>query len=472
MVMEKPSALLVGREFVRQYYTLLNQAPDFLHRFYGKSSSYVHGGINAEGQPAESVFGQADIHKKVMSLKFRDCHTKIRHVDALATLGDGVVVQVMGELSNAGLPMRRFMQTFVLAPEGSVPNKFYVHNDIFRYQDEVMDSDGDVAEESEEDVVEEAEEEVDEPQLAAEPLLDSPPAPVEGNVRSIVEQPEPIKDRVSETEQQSSITPVPEPLTDDFDGPIDGPAPALGKRKEEIVGEVEVPVEKQEVVKPSPSPTPVDNTPPQQPKQPAAPRPDPKSESQTGFPPRNRDVRPPRERTNMPLRRGMNDGGELDYEARRPVRYPDSQQIFVGNLPHDIDEAELKEFFMIFGTVMDLRINTKSSAGGSKVPNFGFVIFDDPEAVQNVLGQKPVMLRGDVRLNVEEKKSRPIREGERRPLGDEWRDARRAERGGFGGGRGGPGARDSWGAPPQRGTFFSRGGGRGGPPEARFGQRR
>ena len=33
MVMEKPSPLLVGREFVRQYYTLLNQAPDMLHRF-------------------------------------------------------------------------------------------------------------------------------------------------------------------------------------------------------------------------------------------------------------------------------------------------------------------------------------------------------------------------------------------------------------------------------------------------------
>lgn len=30
--MEKPSPLLVGREFVRQYYTLLNKAPDYLHR--------------------------------------------------------------------------------------------------------------------------------------------------------------------------------------------------------------------------------------------------------------------------------------------------------------------------------------------------------------------------------------------------------------------------------------------------------
>lgn len=32
--------------------------------------------------------------------------------------------------------MRRFMQTFVLAPQS--PKKYYVHNDIFRYQDEVF----------------------------------------------------------------------------------------------------------------------------------------------------------------------------------------------------------------------------------------------------------------------------------------------------------------------------------------------
>ncbi|MGH0117923.1 UNVERIFIED_CONTAM: hypothetical protein FKN15_074390 [Acipenser sinensis] len=107
MVMEKPSALLVGREFVRQYYTLLNQAPDYLHRFYGKNSSYVHGGLDSSGKPAEAVHGQAEIHKKVMSLSFRDCHTKIRHVDAHASLNDGVVVQVMGELSNNMQPMRR-----------------------------------------------------------------------------------------------------------------------------------------------------------------------------------------------------------------------------------------------------------------------------------------------------------------------------------------------------------------------------
>ena len=53
-------------------------------------------------------------------------------MDAHSTLGSGVVVQVSGELSNNGQPMRRFMQTFVLAPQS--PKKYYVHNDIFRYQ--------------------------------------------------------------------------------------------------------------------------------------------------------------------------------------------------------------------------------------------------------------------------------------------------------------------------------------------------
>lgn len=35
-----------------------------------------------------------------------------------------------------------------------------------------------------------------------------------------------------------------------------------------------------------------------------------------------------------------------EMDSRRVVRYPDSHQLFVGNLPHDIDESELKDFFM------------------------------------------------------------------------------------------------------------------------------
>ncbi len=46
--------------------------------------------------------------------------------------------------------MRRFMQTFVLVPQS--PKKYYVHNDIFRYQDEVF-HDNDTDTENQEDVI-------------------------------------------------------------------------------------------------------------------------------------------------------------------------------------------------------------------------------------------------------------------------------------------------------------------------------
>lgn len=40
MVMEaKPSPLVVGREFVRQYYTLLHNSPDHLHRYFPQNST-------------------------------------------------------------------------------------------------------------------------------------------------------------------------------------------------------------------------------------------------------------------------------------------------------------------------------------------------------------------------------------------------------------------------------------------------
>ncbi|KAM4747704.1 ras GTPase-activating protein-binding protein 1 isoform 2-T2 [Rhinophrynus dorsalis] len=453
MVMEKPSPLLVGREFVRQYYTLLNQAPDFLHRFYGKSSSYVHGGLDSNGKPADAVYGQTDIHKKVMSLNFKDCRTKIRHVDAHATLSDGVVVQVMGELSNNRQPMRRFMQTFVLAPEGSVANKFYVHNDIFRYQDEVFcDSDTEPPEESDEEV-----EEPEERQQSPEVVATDEGAYYEQS-GSNNDLDEPLDEQVVEAEPE----PEPEPEQE--------PEPEIVEEKCEPVPEEPAPEEEEEeetVAEKSPSPLPADPAPAVQEDsrafswasvtsknlppsgavpvsgipphvvkvQTSQPRPDSKLETQTAAVqrPPQRDQRVREQRTTVPPPRGprpVREGEPGELETRRINRYPDSHQLFVGNLPHDVDKAELKEFFQTYGNVVELRINS-----GGKLPNFGFVVFDDAEPVQKILGNRPIMFRGEVRLNVEEKKTRAAREGDRR--GDRPRGPG-GPRGGLGGGLRGP----------------------------------
>ncbi|XP_005173159.1 ras GTPase-activating protein-binding protein 1 isoform X1 [Danio rerio] len=437
MVMEKPSAQLVGREFVRQYYTLLNQAPDYLHRFYGKNSSYVHGGLDNNGKPAEAVYGQSEIHKKVMALSFRDCHTKIRHVDAHATLNEGVVVQVLGELSNNMQPMRKFMQTFVLAPEGTVANKFYVHNDIFRYQDEVFgDSDSEPPEESEEDV--EELERVHSPEVVQE------------ESSGYYEQTPCVEPEVPQEEVSVTPEPQPEPEVE-----VE-PEPAAVELKAEPISQPEVHVEEKTQRSP-PSPTPADTAPtmpednrpsswasvtsknlppggvvpatgvpPHVVRVPSAqPRVEVKTETQTTAQRPQRDQRPrdqrpgpsPAHRTPRPG--GVQNSNELmvregesgESEVRRTVRYPDSHQLFVGNVPHDVDKNELKEFFEQYGTVLELRINS-----GGKLPNFGFVVFDDSEPVQKILNNRPIKLRGDVRLNVEEKKTRSAREGDRRDI--------------------------------------------------------
>uniref|UniRef100_A0A4W4HHD4 GTPase activating protein (SH3 domain) binding protein 2 n=1 Tax=Electrophorus electricus TaxID=8005 RepID=A0A4W4HHD4_ELEEL len=465
MVMEKTSPLLVGREFVRQYYTVLNKAPDFLHRFYGRNSSYVHGGLDSNGKLAEAVYGQTEIHKKVMSLHFSECHTKIRHVDAHATLGDGVVVQVMGELSNSGQPMRRFLQTFVLAPEGSVDNKFYVHNDIFRYEDEVFgDSEAELEEESE---VEEEE----------EPHV-SPEAQHTTTHASNCYEPHPVSTTVDQVMEDPAADVEPE----------SEPEARVEELKEDVPEKIP-----EELKEKSPSPTPVETAPQMQepPKTfswasvtsknlplsgsgpssgipphvvkvtTSQPRAEVRSEA-SAVPLRPRDQRV-RDRPALSSRgprtgRAESEAGEVD--RGRMVRYPDNHQLFVGNLPHDISERELCDFFMTYGNVVELRINTKGVGG--KLPNFGFVVFDDSEPVQRILGARPIMFRGEVRLNVEEKKTRLVREREARSgASDDRRDSRRMDRGPSGPrgimGSGGMRDRDNR-APPPRGGMAPRSG--------------
>uniref|UniRef100_A0A4W3JEX1 G3BP stress granule assembly factor 2b n=1 Tax=Callorhinchus milii TaxID=7868 RepID=A0A4W3JEX1_CALMI len=420
MVMEKPSPLLVGREFVRQYYTLLNKAPDFLHRFYGRTSSYVHGGLNANGKPADAVYGQAEIHKKVMSLQFSDCHTKIRHVDAHATLSDGVVVQVMGELSN------NERQPSPEPVQENASNAYYESHSV---------SNG----------VEEALEET-------APELEPDPEPKTEEIKS---EPELVEKSVEELEEKAPSPAPVEPVSQPQEPPKAFSWASVTSKNLPPSGTVSS-----------------SGIPPHVVKAPASqPRAECKTEPQA-QPPRPRDQRP-RERIGLVPRgprtgRGENEQNEV--ENRRIIRYPDSHQLFVGNLPHDIDENELKDFFMSFGNVVELRINTKSSGG--KLPNFGFVVFDDPDPVQRILNAKPVMFRGEVRLNVEEKKTRAVREGERR--GDDRRDNRRNDRGpGPRGMIGGGMMRDREGrGPPPRGGLAQKpgpGSGRGGGPgEGRF----
>lgn len=61
---------------------------------------------------------------------FQDCKVYVSNVDSQSSASGGIIIQVLGEMSNNSGPWRKFTQTFFLAEQ---PNGYFVLNDIFRY---------------------------------------------------------------------------------------------------------------------------------------------------------------------------------------------------------------------------------------------------------------------------------------------------------------------------------------------------
>ncbi|KAG0311030.1 hypothetical protein BGZ99_010422 [Dissophora globulifera] len=133
-VAEEPivSSHEVGMMFVHEYYTFLNKEPQRLHCFYNKDSTMSHG---VQGEESQSI------HTKILELDFEDCKVLVNNVDSQSSLNEGIMVQVVGEMSNKGGPSQKFVQTFFLAKQ---PKGYYVKNDIFRYLKEDTDFEVDV----------------------------------------------------------------------------------------------------------------------------------------------------------------------------------------------------------------------------------------------------------------------------------------------------------------------------------------
>ena len=135
----------VGWQFVPQYYNFVNKQPHRLHCFYTKNSTFSHG---TEGDDSKPAYGQhvwvvlsiralviltlftQEIHSKILALGYENCKVFINSVDAQSSSQNGIIIQVVGEMSNKGEPWKKFVQTFFLAEQ---PNGYFVLNDIFRW---------------------------------------------------------------------------------------------------------------------------------------------------------------------------------------------------------------------------------------------------------------------------------------------------------------------------------------------------
>lgn len=125
----------VGREFLRQYYTIMNKSPQNLHCFYSEEAKFVHDDVNPTERRTLMADGKKAIREIMIerSSNFKHTSTKIHNVDTIETLDEGLLVQVNGEISYNEQPMRSFSQTFILIPKS--PFQYFVQNDIFRFSD-------------------------------------------------------------------------------------------------------------------------------------------------------------------------------------------------------------------------------------------------------------------------------------------------------------------------------------------------
>lgn len=167
----------------------MNKQPHRLHCFYNKRSTFIHG---EEGEEAQVALGQQvsfcighqlfagegrrcfgsreadnlqEIHDRIAAIGYDQCKVYIHSIDSQSSANGGIIILVIGEMSNANQPWRKFTQTFFLAEQ---PNGYFVLNDIFRYLKEESDEEEEEAElPTEDEVVPAPAAPVAEPEIAA-----------------------------------------------------------------------------------------------------------------------------------------------------------------------------------------------------------------------------------------------------------------------------------------------------------------
>lgn len=188
----------VAWAFVEQYYMILHSDPERLHLFYNKDSTAIHG---IEAHTSKHAIGQQEIHKLITNDKFKSCKVMISNIDCQKTFGNGVLIQVIGEMANEGQPAQKFIQSFLLAPQNA---GYYVHNDVLRFLKEDAGSEYDFSE----DIVSDA----------TTPVVEEPVAVVSEDKKEEV-KPEPKVEKPAEPEPVTEPAP-PAPVAEAKPAPV------------------------------------------------------------------------------------------------------------------------------------------------------------------------------------------------------------------------------------------------------------
>ncbi|XVE72714.1 hypothetical protein DITRI_Ditri11bG0061300 [Diplodiscus trichospermus] len=395
-----PTADVVGNAFVHQYYHILHQSPELVHRFYHDISKL--GRPEENGVMSITTTMQA-IDEKILSLGYGEFAAEITTVDAQDSHNGGVLVLVTGYLTGKDKMKQKFTQSFFLAPQDK---GYFVLNDVFRYIDDAKHQSG-------------SQDPVNNIEAALNPELD--PSPAQENH---IEQPVALAEEANGPEVYNpsengdfSIEEEEAPLAEVVDeSPDDSQMVADSNSKiEEVPKKSYASILK--VMKENAAPLSVPTH--------SSVKSVVKSHEQagTGAPP----VTPaPAFDAQISSNTVSENGNNQDVEAEGP-------SIYVKGLPLNATPSMLENEFKKFGPIKSGGIQVRSQKGFC----FGFVEFEAASSVQSAIEASPINIGGRKAV-VEEKRSTSRGNKGRSSSGSGagYRNEGARGRGNYGGGRG------------------------------------
>ncbi|KAJ9563854.1 hypothetical protein OSB04_009014 [Centaurea solstitialis] len=122
------SAQDVADAFVKQYFNILDVAPQDAHKFYRDESILAHPCADGSMKSTTTV---KDIDDELMSFNIKDWNPNLSNVYAQDSIMDSVIVGVTGSLTDNDNVTRNFTRSFFLAPQNG--GGFYVRNDFLQF---------------------------------------------------------------------------------------------------------------------------------------------------------------------------------------------------------------------------------------------------------------------------------------------------------------------------------------------------
>lgn len=350
-----PSADVVGNAFVHQYYHILHQSPEHVHRFYQD--------ISKLGRPEESgVMGTTStmkaIDEKIQSLDYGGFSAEIITVDAQDSFNGGVTVLVTGYLTGRDNMKRKFTQSFFLAPQDK---GYFVLNDIFRYVEEPSCQQPNHGSANDVEAPQTIEQESTPPQENHSPHQVAADSEEVSQEEVYVEEEAPVPEVVDETPADSLV--VAESNAKNEDVPKKSYAYILGVMKE---GAVNLPSS-------SPSPKPVRKSQDPQMTAPLPPVPIPE--------------------TQVSSLKVTENGNVQEGES-------DGHSIYLKGLPMNATYPQIENEFKRFGAIKAGGIQIRSQKGFC----FGFVEFEESSSAQSAIEASPITIGGR-QVVIEPKKS-------------------------------------------------------------------